>query len=1661
MTYIPSDLSNPIRLAEDAAERLFGAKNGETPAVFEPPDIQSAYAATRRLSELFDELPGAITSALGSARDSAELLSSDRLQGLAEIIQNADDVEATEVRIILRSSELRVSHNGNPVRLRHVLGLATPWLSTKGGETATFGRFGIGLMTLRSLSEVLEVHCHPYHVRLGDPTVSPIASPQALDGSLETGWTTFRIPLTHRAIDQEELEEWLARWDHSALLFLRHVESVSLIRPEGGVVRKLSLSRKHEGEISIGPSENRRTVSRERVTVDDGRSWTVYAEEVPAPAGFARAHKATGETTPITVALPKSQSGSGRIHAGLPVTRTRLPIFANAQFDPLASREGLADNDWNDALYSLVAELWSYAALDLFSRNPQAAWQAVPIAPEPEDDTGSPVVRKLEKAVLSRTRNWLAAHLSFDVPGQGQVSLSQLAVEAPPLERILTENETASIADLPATLPAGVRDHQGRWRSVLQDWRIAGADLPEPVSVSDALVLIADETRTTEATIALVATAIDEGLQQRLFKLPCVIASDGRRIIPPRGDSPEAVATKASPLAEELGVITLLHPDLLGTVNGAPTVLKWLAECGALVEGSDDRVVVHRLAAAGRSGRHIETPLTDGQVQALREAFEHIEREELRTLGPDVGRAVLLEAYQYDANRRGRKPRSVYASAPDAYLPKAIERGEADGFAVAAEKSPGLLWLSDRYARVLRLSSRHGGMGAQRFFRLLGAETAPRLCQHSQLVDRYALDVPGLPDSLLGGPPARQDAMRTRRATYTLNDRDCPELTAVVRDIARVRNKKQRRKRANALLATLGRAWDRLFGEYVDVESAQENYGWKDKRPFPAYWIWEVQNVSWLDDESGTPRRPPELRVRTPGTVAIYGEKSPDFLHPELSSPSRRTVLSALGISGDPSRSDLLDRLKGIRDDPGENDELTVSELKSETGVVYKALAETFKPVAEQPNLSSAQIRREFERTPGLIYTDLGWQTSQNVFAGHPILGEYRAFAPALDGTVPLWDALSLPRPSWQDCVEVIRRIARKRTRPTSDDEAVLLEAFRLMATQNPAGVSSEERRRLAGLALWTCRGWTRDRPVYATDDSILGQGLREHLPIWEPGGDLEQFRPLLSTLRIQEIQASNAEVTKPDDSWEDTEATDFFRSAVRQLQEELARNDPDLVQSVKVEWERLADVSVHILPSLSLGVHIEHGDGPETYECSVAAKMDISKDVMFVRSAVDLPRADGGGRALATLFDGDPRRLSQTWRVACDRVEEGREARPLVLASERAEQEQRQRQLEIDGRTASFRERTGEIHRAGGAPVGRPVNSSTTLGPANGRGQGTPSRTPELQRILVDPQDLTLLNPQGRLQEGSTTPGHKTSQPKPLVNPTPGSRGPRSNVLVRSYSDLDRENVGFEIVRMLLDSEDNEIADLRTQRGVGADAMDDLEAFYELKVNAGAEPDVITLTDAEVKRALTTPDFFLIVVSGIEGVDARPTVRVLADPLHQLQPTDRGSISLSGVRTSKSLVYEFGPIDGTRMTHNPRKELPRKADLSSTASRVSPVRGGPQTRSIGGTFKFTFPLPKPANEGNTRLHKSKAPKPGPKSRADVAQSKPAAKTARTNITPKRVRLTPEERQERARARAVEARNKLKEAGLCRDCRQRAIPGQTRCPDCAEKHRQSRQAQRK
>jgi len=63
----------------------------------------------------------------------------------------------------------------------------------------------------------------------------------------------------------------------------------------------------------------------------------------------------------------------------------------------------------------------------------------------------------------------------------------------------------------------------------------------------------------------------------------------------------------------------------------------------------------------------------------------------------------------------------------------------------------------------------------------------------------------------------------------------------------------------------------------------------------------------------------------------------------------------------------------------------------------------------------------------------------------------------------------------------------------------------------------------------------------------------------------------------------------------------------------------------------------------------------------------------------------------------------------------------------------------------------------------------------------------------------------------------------------------------------------------------------------------------------------------------MSTPDFFLVVVSGIEGADARPKVRVIIDPLHQLQMTETSSVNFTGIRSAEhSLVYDLVPLPGS-----------------------------------------------------------------------------------------------------------------------------------------------------
>src|ERR1051325_2713723 len=128
----------------EAARQLWsrGLKASE---IADPFTIEFARAALAEFEQLQQGTPGLIREALDGAQKSAEQLNVEPFHGIYEIIQNADDAFASEVRVAINNTgkqrHLLVAHSGNRIELPHVLAMTLAFVSTKREDPRSKGRY--------------------------------------------------------------------------------------------------------------------------------------------------------------------------------------------------------------------------------------------------------------------------------------------------------------------------------------------------------------------------------------------------------------------------------------------------------------------------------------------------------------------------------------------------------------------------------------------------------------------------------------------------------------------------------------------------------------------------------------------------------------------------------------------------------------------------------------------------------------------------------------------------------------------------------------------------------------------------------------------------------------------------------------------------------------------------------------------------------------------------------------------------------------------------------------------------------------------------------------------------------------------------------------------------------------------------------------------------------------------------------------------------------------------------------------------------------------------------------------------------------------------------------------------------------------------------------
>jgi hypothetical protein len=1504
-----------------SADALFSMEGIPEGAVVPEPEGEAATeAAVERLGSRFARLDGQVRHALRRTRDHAGNLSSDRLQGLSEIVQNAEDLGATDVRILMWGWELLIAHNGSPVRLPDVLALAMPWLTSKAEQAESTGRFGIGLMTLQSLSPHLEVHCGHYRFRVGDPDIA-VARPFPLpDWFAGDTWTVLRVPLEPGVLGADEVDAWLAEWGDSALLFLGSVGSITHLDEQGRVRHRLALDRETGEPFEAVVGGQSADVETGEARAGDGSRWLICRTTVPSPSGITRSHKAVGSTTAIAVALPLGPDDAGRIYAGLPVADTALSLCINAQFDPIASRQALDDTPWNRALNELVGDLWKAAALWQFRRDPARAWRAVPL-PDDMRDSRDPVAA-LERLLLDRARAGVSHDLVLDVPGYGPLGLDDLAVEDETLVGVVTEEEISRVAERTAVLPKVARDEDGRWREVLADWENHDSAVPVTVDLYDALRLLDDETRSPQANIRLAAVGLASNIYSSLLSSRWLVDSSGGRHRVPRPAEPAVFTDAPRGLGASLGFSREIHPAFLADTDEARSVRTWLRKREALLTDADAVAVIRRLAAigaAGSSGPNV-LRLTDDQLIELRDGFARVPDDERETLGRDVGHAIRLQGHRYD---RAGKREDIDVAPARAYLPVRLDSSEREeSFAFAAGRTAGLVWLRPRYAEVLQRGG--AGMGARKFLRLLGAETAPRLRRHPGARERFTQSPKGLSAEVISGPRARTDALRVLEATFTLDDYESPDLRAVASGIAAEQDPQLRRRRAAALFHVLGRAWSR-FSDHDEVDAVYDYYAWQNRGRTAAFWLWQLRDTPWLDAGNGALSAPARLRMRTTGTVAVYGADDERFLHPEIQQlvGRRSDVLRALGISAEARTEDLVECLQRLRRREEEGGDRDVPAAL----ILYQALAERAFGRGERASgeMSLGSVLRAFGEGSGLVLTDSGWRRPSQCLRGAPLFGPLRAFAPTFPGSEEFWQRLAVRLPTVDDATAVIKELAQQdrkqgRDEPDGTTQSIVLETLKMLAALGRSHPGALTAKRLGRLPLWTSQGWRSKRPVYAVEDPVVAEALGRERAVWCPGAELEQFRPLIGALRVSELAAEHVTVYSPGPAPADPDATALVRSAVTHLREDLQRNAASVAQALDCSWDQLADLTVCIAPHLACCLDLP--DTGETVHVPVDAGIHWPSGTLYVRDTAALTRTSGVGRSIAARFPGSRREVALAWGAACDQAEKGRTVVRLSLADDQvrrhreaaeAERERRLRELgsEVDQRrTATEAQASAAASTPRTAVILPPVPST----PPPVTGPSVPPMPPAPPRRLVDPGRLRLVDPSGIITplkpSASGAPTARSSGYSPgtsgLPQPRAGSAIPQQHTPPRPYTGTEQEKVALDVVRQALATDDDWLRDLRAQRGLGADAVDALSRFYELKAYKDAEPDTVLLTPAEFQRAAENDDFFLVIVSGLEAGTGPVSVRIIPQPLQQLTCRPSSSVTVTGIRGAHSRVYQL-----------------------------------------------------------------------------------------------------------------------------------------------------------
>jgi len=159
----------------------------------------------------------------------------DTAHFIYELLQNAEDMNATEVRFHLYEDRVDFEHNGTKRTFNiHDIDAITNigHNPQKKDDPTSIGKFGVGFKAVFAYTSTPEIHSGDYHFRIRDYFVPDFDDVEEIPTTDENGvkWTKFSFPFNNskKSVEKayEEVSEGLTALDDSSILFLQNIKTI-------------------------------------------------------------------------------------------------------------------------------------------------------------------------------------------------------------------------------------------------------------------------------------------------------------------------------------------------------------------------------------------------------------------------------------------------------------------------------------------------------------------------------------------------------------------------------------------------------------------------------------------------------------------------------------------------------------------------------------------------------------------------------------------------------------------------------------------------------------------------------------------------------------------------------------------------------------------------------------------------------------------------------------------------------------------------------------------------------------------------------------------------------------------------------------------------------------------------------------------------------------------------------------------------------------------------------------------------------------------------------------------------------------------------------------------------------------------------------------------